>query len=237
MWKQTASRSLPPHFTCTTRSSQFTGILHFYYDSFFNHLSSYHSLDPLPKFGIMASPKLVNIDPTGNLLIISEVANGSTLYHFRVSSKILSLASPVFASLFPNATSHAGQYLLTIKDDVPETVGTLLELCHFGRKAPLPYALLRGLYSLAELSQKYAIASPLVPWISIWAEPLHTLGGLDFSKGEELHMWLTIACVYNQGPLFLKITKQAILTGSAEMLDLSKWQYPYSEIIGSLIPP
>lgn len=183
------------------------------------------------------APKLVNIDPIGNLLIISEVPGKPTPYHFRVSSKTLSLASPLFASLFPDAASHTGQYQLIISDDIPETVGTLLELCHFGRTAPLPYAPLKGLLSLAELSQKYAIVSPLVPWISIWAEPLHTLGRLDISKGEDLKTWLTVACVYNQGPLFLKITRQAILTGSAEMLDMSRWQYPYSEIIGSLIAP
>lgn len=181
----------------------------------------------------MPSPKLVNIDPIGNLLIISEVSGKPTPYHFRVSSKTLSLASPLFASLFPDAASHSGQYQLTISDDTPETVGTLLELCHFGRTAPLPYAPLKGLYSLAKLSQKYAIVSPLVPWISIWAEPLHTLGKLDFSKGEDLNTWLTVTCVYNQGPLFLKVTKQAVHTGSAEILDVSRWQYPYSEIIGS----
>lgn len=182
-------------------------------------------------------PKLVNIDPIGNLLIISKVPGKPTPYHFRVSTKTLSLASPLFASLFPDAASHTGQYQLIISDDIPETVGTLLELCHFGRTAPLPYAPLKGLLSLAELSQKYAIVSPLVPWISIWAEPLHTLGRLDISKGEDLKTWLTVACVYNQGPLFLKITRQAILTGSAEMLDMLRWQYPYSEIIGSSITP
>lgn len=183
----------------------------------------------------MPPPRLINIDPIGNLLIISKVPGKPTPYHFRVSSKTLALASPLFASLFPDAASHIGQYQLVISDDIPETVGTLLELCHFGRTAPLPYAPLKGLYSLAELSQKYALVSPLVPWISIWAEPLHTLGKLDFSNGEDLNLWLTVACVYNQGPLFLKITKQAVLTGSAEILDVSRWKYPYSEIIGLLI--
>lgn len=183
----------------------------------------------------MPPPRLINIDPIGNLLIISKVPGKPTPYHFRVSSKTLALASPLFASLFPDAVSHIGKYQLVISDDIPETVGTLLELCHFGRTAPLPYAPLKGLYSLAELSQKYALVSPLVPWISIWAEPLHTLGKLDFSKGEDLNLWLTVACVYNQGPLFLKITKQAVLTGNAEILDVSRWKYPYSEIIGMLI--
>lgn len=186
----------------------------------------------------MTSPRLINIDPTGNLLIISEIPNKPTLFHFRVSSKILSLASPLFASLFPDPVAHANQYQIILRDDVPETLGALLEICHFRRTYPLPHAPLQGLYSLAVLSQKYAIAAPLVPWISIWAEPLHALDKLDFSQEYCLGKWLTVACVYNQGPLFQKITKQAIIASTAESLEVSKrWDSPFNDIIGLFDSP
>lgn len=186
----------------------------------------------------MVLSKLVNIDPTGNLIIISEAPGRPASIQFRVSSKALSLASPLFASLFPDPASHAGKYIITCHGDLPETLGTLFELCHFKRTSPLPYASLRVLYALAVLSEKYAITAPLIPWITIWAGPVRALDELDFGKGDHLRQWLKIACVYDQGLLFQRITRRAILTGSVESLDTSMLQgSPDYEILGLLIPP
>jgi len=185
----------------------------------------------------MASPKHITIDPTGNLLVILENPNWPVPFHFRVSSKVLSLSSPFFASLFPSPAAHADQYQIILRNDTPETLGTLLELCHFRRTLPLPYAQLQGFYGLAVVSQKYEIVAPLIPWITLWAEPLHATGKLNFSDGNDLEKWLTVACVYNQGLLFRKITKQAVLTGSVESLDTSRrWNPPYNSIVGLLTP-
>ena len=117
-------------------------------------------------------------DPAGDLVLKLGPSTKTTL--IRVHSKVLSLASPVFAAMM-NPRFAEGQALednkgrvdstttIDLPDDDPEAMSLICRILHFkeeaARRIHYPVLLVR---SLAEICEKYDMSRALGPWSHIW---------------------------------------------------------------------
>lgn len=120
----------------------------------------------------------VTADPEGDVIlaVINEEGAGRTR-DFLASSKLLKLASPVFAKMFApcfregTALQSSSQTCPTIQleEDNPDAMELLLRALHFDTEkipetAPSPDTLAK----LAILSDKYDCNRAMKPWIALW---------------------------------------------------------------------
>ncbi|KAI5837837.1 hypothetical protein DFP73DRAFT_566902 [Morchella snyderi] len=178
-------------------------------------------------------------DPVGpsftdrNLIIITK--SEQNLCRFFFSSRKLSMASSIFAPLFPDEASHKKRYQISLDENNPDIMRTLLELCHFERITPMHPPTLEGAGLFAVLSRRYGLVSLMAPWVMTWTSSLYDNDKLDFSKGDDLIAWLKICLIFRQEEMFRKITRRAIITATAESLNLAvPIESPFKEIIESI---
>lgn len=118
-----------------------------------------------------SSPSSINVDPHGDVLLLLGPSKNVFL---RVSSKALSLASPVFAALFSPRFSE-GQPLssstevrrVPLPEDDPEAMTQICYAIHFYATVPrtISMSLLEGIASLCD---KYDLAVALAAWSELW---------------------------------------------------------------------
>lgn len=118
-----------------------------------------------------SSPSVMDVDPHGDVFLLLGPSESLSL---RVSSKALSLASPVFAALFSPRFSE-GQPLssslevrkVPLPEDDPDAMTQICYAIHFYRTVPrtLPVPLLE---SVASLCDKYDLAIALAAWSELW---------------------------------------------------------------------
>ena len=94
----------------------------------------------------------------------------------KVSSKVLSLASPVFAALFSpkysegNALSiSTDMHQIQLPDDDPEALGLVCCALHHRQIAP-HRIIVEKLGKVAAVCDKYDLAEALAPWSSLWLQ-------------------------------------------------------------------
>jgi hypothetical protein len=177
-------------------------------------------------------------DPVGpsftdrNLMIITKSERAVCRFFF--SSRKLSMASSIFAPLFPDEASHKKRYQISLDDNNPDITRTLFELCHFERIVPMHPPSLEGASLFAASSRRYGLVNLMAPWVMTWTSSLYDNDKLDFSKGDDLIAWLNICLIFRQEEMFRKITRRAIITATAESLNLAvPIESPFKEIIGS----
>ncbi|KAF8533506.1 hypothetical protein BDD12DRAFT_482960 [Trichophaea hybrida] len=162
-------------------------------------------------------PTIYNIDPSGDvtLNLAPDDTHQNVLATASVSSKCLSLGSPVFAAMLrPNASFLEGSQLkqtgstkVTLVGDKIETMIIVLRALHFLSRQ-LPTSLTTDeLYNLALVVNKYDCFQPLFPWIRLWVTP-HRTTATYFSS---YHKWLYMSLVFEESALFTSITKKLIL--------------------------
>lgn len=176
-------------------------------------------------------------DPVGpsftdkNLTFI--IKSEKAVRHFYCSSRKLSMASSIFAPLFPDEASHKKQYQISLDDNNPFIMQTLLELCHFERITPMHPPTLKDASLFSASSRRYGLVNMMAPWVMTWTSSLYDNDKLNFSKGDDLIAWLNICLTFGQEEMFRKITRRAIITATAESLDLAvPIEGPFKEIIG-----
>lgn len=99
----------------------------------------------------------------------------------------------------------------------------------------MPPASLESLNALAASSQRYGLENLMAPWVVAWSSPLFNNDKLDFSKGDDLITWLNVCLIFGQEEMFKKITRRAIITATAESLDISSSvESPFREIIEAI---
>ena len=118
-------------------------------------------------------------DPAGDLVL--KLGSGDEVTSIRVHSKVLSLASPVFASMLSPRFAE-GQALednkgtvdstttIDLPDDDPEAMSWLCGALHFKEDAAqkMSYSLLMR---LAVICDKYNMSKALSPWSHNWMDP------------------------------------------------------------------
>ena len=122
------------------------------------------------------------LDYVGDVVLIVEGESPNTA-KFLVSSKIMSLASPVFAALFSQNFSEGGQLIegnrpeITFRDDDPAVMRQILGILHY--KDPGDEINAKMLANIAIHCDKYTCTRPLRPWIKIWFTSIGTAKSAD----------------------------------------------------------
>lgn len=128
-----------------------------------------------------SSEQMVDADPHGDVsFLIGDPDNANTL---RVSSKVLSLASPVFAALFSPkysegiALSNSTKVpQIALPDDDPEALTLICHALHHQRITPLQISF-KLLGKATVICDKYDLARVLTPWSGLWMQQWKTRGG------------------------------------------------------------
>jgi len=131
----------------------------------------------------------VTVDTEGDvILVVTGKEEAGQARDFLASSKILKLASPVFAKMFAPcfregaALQSSAETCPTVqlKEDDPEAMELLLRLLHFDTgKVPETAPPLDTLAKLAILSDKYDCNRALKPWIALWVRNVDNIEDLD----------------------------------------------------------
>lgn len=127
-----------------------------------------------------SSEQMVDADPNGDVsFLIGDPNNANTL---RVSSKVLTLASSVFAALFSPkysegiALSNSTEVRqIALPDDDPEALILICHALHHQRITPqnISFALLG---KAAVVCDKYDLATVLTSWFGLWMQQWKTRG-------------------------------------------------------------
>ena len=150
------------------------------------------------------SPELLpleNVDPTGDItLSLHNSQDGrQTQSSIRVSSKVLSLASPVFAAMLsPNFAEGQGLGntnspeipAINLHDDNAEAMLWLCKTLHFKQdlNVAIDFSLLK---ELAILCDKYELTSVLYSWSHAWFQ--HWPGSLHGNDKQAEMLWISYA--------------------------------------------
>ena len=129
-------------------------------------------------------PSTTIMDKNGDVLF--ELGKDDTTEpHLLVSSKVLSLASPVFAAMFTHGfregenLSSSSPRLIPLPDDDPAALTLLCKILHF-RTADIPTTLeVVALANIAILCDKYDCANCVRPWSMLWLPQLLPRAGDD----------------------------------------------------------
>ena len=124
-------------------------------------------------------------DPAGDLVLKLGSSDEVTL--IRVQSRVLSLASPVFAAMLSprfaegkaledSAGMAKSLTAIDLPDDDPRAMGFICRLLHFKEDADRPtsyqpFTMMR----LAEICDKYDMSRALSPWTNVWMYDVHTI--------------------------------------------------------------
>lgn len=144
------------------------------------------------------------LDYVGNVVLIVEGESPNTA-RFLVSSKVLGLASPVFAALFSQNFSEGGRIIegncpeITLREDDPAAMRKILRILHY--KDPGDEVDAKMLAALAIHCDKYTCIGALRPWINNWFTSIGSLKSADdhgllllavhFFRMPELFAWVS----------------------------------------------
>ena len=153
----------------------------------------------------------IQIDAAGDLKLL--VPYGEEWVIFQVSSKAMSLASPVWrAMLDPNGPFRESQpdnNEIIFPEDGPKALLILLSAAHL-RFQDVPEELsFQQLRSVCVLCDKYDCITLVRPWISKWQ------ARQDFPAGQEFYEeWLFIAWTTGDEATFKRVGRSMILRAS-----------------------
>lgn len=125
-------------------------------------------------------PEIECFDQDGNVIIVTEDQSAVSRRRFLVSSKVLSLASPVFAKLFSPHFSegakvaHSSCPELTLHDDEPAAMGIIFAILHYQELKEMTHMTPKSLAILAIHCDKYDCVKALRPWVSTWFRDLQS---------------------------------------------------------------
>jgi hypothetical protein len=131
---------------------------------------------------------------------------------FRVSSKVLRLASPVFVRMLSptfkegRALLHEDRVVIELKDDDPSLMELILNILHHQADIGEHLVDAEKLARLAIHCDKYDCTKALSPWAAVWFTKLEESKSLRPLYGFQL----LAACLFNDPGNFLKVSKAAM---------------------------
>lgn len=170
-------------------------------------------------------------DPNGDVILV--VGPEGVVKQLRVATKVLNLASPVFAVMFGpqwaegQALSSTNPPNVRLQDDDPDAMQCMLSVLHYRRvltkKLPLPV-----FKKMALLCEKYDCSAALSPWAK---DPLQELHWQDGHQYEAL--WLSY--VFGSARTFWKATRN--LMRNQVRIDIVMLEQSSDDVSGlNLIP-
>jgi hypothetical protein len=153
-----------------------------------------------------------NPDPDGDVFLRCKDQDTGIPKSFRVSSKVLRLASPVFARLL-GPTFQEGRKLrqegclvVQLEDDDAPLMKLILDVLHYKADSTYQVVDAEKLARLAIHCDKYDCTKALGPWVSTWFKNVaETPGDLV-----EIGFRLLAAYLFNDSGRFAQISKEAI---------------------------
>ncbi|KAI9737228.1 MAG: hypothetical protein M1818_005760 [Claussenomyces sp. TS43310] len=155
---------------------------------------------------------VVALDPDGDAILDIRTSVTHKKASFLISTKVLSLASPVFARMFGPDFAEGRRIVrsdcprIELGDDDADTMETVLEVLHYrsGEKAMFVNA--ARLADLAIHCDKYYCTNALRPWISYWFSTLDILT----SSPEELGLLLLAAYMFDNSQQFAIVSEKVL---------------------------
>lgn len=168
---------------------------------------------------IMSSP---HPDPNGDIVLKCSDSEGNQIKSFRVSSKVLQLASPVFTALLSHRFRE-GQLLLheespeiPLEGDDAESLGLLLDVLHFQGYRQNHSMVPEKLASISVLVDKYDLGRAVYSWIPDWFTNVKTTS----EANKDIAFKLLAAYMFNKPDTFKTESRAAI----AELKDGPLWE-------------
>jgi hypothetical protein len=151
-------------------------------------------------------------DPDGDVVLNCYGPNPDTTTSFRVSSKVLKLASPVFVRML-SPSFKEGQELLQadrveidLEDDDTPSMSLILDVLHYKADREFHCLDAEALALLAIHCDKYDCAKALKPWVSTWFEGMYE----SSQPGMDLGYQLLAAYMFNDRKKFFEISRVAL---------------------------
>jgi len=176
---------------------------------------------------------MTRVDPKGD--VIFEVGTNDLRAHLLVSSKVLSLASPVFTAMFKRGFQE-GENLYSgtlrpvhLPDDDSEAVTILCNILHLRHRQIPRVITLDTLTNMAVICDKYDCKDAVTSWSIIWLQSWVGSTGTD-----EMEKLLFIAYGLNIPDMFTKIS-HSLLTLHAGPLGLDPTPAAVDILPGNLL--
>lgn len=160
------------------------------------------------------------IDPEGDMVLHLSSNPLDPAQVVRVSSKVLTLASPVFkAMLGPNSNFQEAQALrdennkspvIHLQGDNLKALVMVLQVAHLSVPMMPRKMAIDEFYELAIVCDKYDMAKVLVPWANLWVCPE------EYECDDADLRWLVIAWVFRLEMKFQDITRLLMLQTDLE---------------------
>ncbi|KAL8857853.1 MAG: hypothetical protein Q9178_005609 [Gyalolechia marmorata] len=165
--------------------------------------------------------EIVAAESAGEDSTVADEEHPCEIFHVRVSSKHLILASPVFKRML-QASFKEGQQLssqghteLSLPDDDPAALLVLLHLIH-GRIRMVPRTVDLGkLTNLAILIDKYELLEITEMIMDHWIQGLESDIPLSFTN--DLLPWMCVSWVFKKPEIFEKVTRVAQLESEGNL--------------------
>lgn len=182
----------------------------------------------------------VNLDDQGDVILKLKSAHGDQMVHFRVNSKVLCLASPIFEVMFvqhfqlnEDATTKASGILGLPEvslpdDDDPDAFVIILRILHLQfdwvpKKLQAIEHDEEKLYKIAIICNRYQLQKPLSYWFKRWAHPeviskprsCRVFGEIPLQTLSPMFSsgprWLFMAYAFGNRNYFRRLTRDFIL--------------------------
>ena len=181
--------------------------------------SDFNTADPLP------------LDTNGDSVLVISTHGCETSRRYLASSKVLSLASPVFKKMFATGFREGDQIQqekhpsIHLEEDDPKAMETILRLLHYQSADSLFTMKPRALAMLSIQCDKYDLNSALRPWIAQWFS-----NRIDLPEIED-YGFLLLAAYMFQTPAISDVADRAVTELPPDFM--STWD-KYPEL--SLLP-
>ena len=154
-----------------------------------------------------ATPQIIDVDPAGDVILSVGPEKNGDHARLRVSSKVLSLASPVFAAMVSpkwsdsaNKASSSEPQHISLPEDDSSPMEWICQILHFrediSTNKDIPF-----LVSVAQLCDIYDFKPPIKPWVGLCLEPAK-ITVFDVEKEADLTGLMYISSVFRDSETF-----------------------------------
>ena len=170
-----------------------------------------------------ATAQTTDIDPAGDVILDVGIEACGDKAHLRVSSKVLSLASPVFAAMFGpkwfdgvNKVSASEPQHISLPEDDSSPMKWICQILHYHKDISTEKDIL-FLVGVAELCDKYDLESPIKTWARLCLENAKvTTRSLHLHDMKEVDLMgvMYISSVFRNSRIFW-LSSAALMNGTS----------------------
>ena len=185
-------------------------------------------------------PRMIDVDPAGDVILTVGSEEHGDQARLRVSSKVLSLASPAFAAMVgpkwsdnANKASSSEPQHISLPDDSQSPMDWICQILHL-RKDISTNKDIAFLVSVAQLCDKYDLESPIKPWAEMCLQSAQ-INSFTFHAIEEVDLMglMYISLVFRNSEPFW--SSSAMLLYAIPVPDLVYDRYELGGLAATLV--